>query len=60
MVTLIKVGAEVVNPTADYTGLYDDPRPVGAPNGSSYFAFDKGKIYFYDEEHTTWVDPTEE
>ena len=30
----------------------------GVPNGSEFLEIDTGKIYYYDEESSGWLDPT--
>ena len=55
----------ILNKTTDniYTliGLAADLTDVPAcKNGSTFFAMDEGKTYYYDEEGDDWIDPTAE
>lgn len=42
-----------------YRGLSDDTKPTdGVPNGSDFLEIDTGKVWYYDAEGETWIDPT--
>ena len=56
MKTLLRVGAEVMTPVCEYTGLSTDSKPASAPNASSFFEFDTGKIFFYDADSSSWIE----
>ena len=46
----------------EYAGLSTDTKPTGGiATGSTFFAIDTGKTFYYDEDGDTgseWVDPT--
>lgn len=55
----------ILNETTDkiltLTGLAADLTDVPAcSNGSTFFAMDEGKTYYFDADNSQWVDPTEE
>ena len=47
------------NMVMHFRGLEDDDKPDGVPNGSDYLEMDTGKMFYYDAENGTWLDPTE-
>ena len=38
-----------------FLGKSTDVKPVGVPNGSVFFEFDKGNLYCFDAETATWI-----
>lgn len=43
-------------PFVDCRGLSTDEKPLGVPNGSTFFEMDSGKVYMFDEESKTWLE----
>lgn len=42
--------------TNAYIGLSEDDKPtVHVPNASTFYEMDTSDVYFYDEEHGTWL-----
>ena len=50
MVTLERIGAQVMTPVAEYVGLSTDSKPATAPNGSVFIEMDTDKVYFFSEQ----------
>ena len=46
---------ELIGLAADITDAPDD-----VSNGSTFFAMDEGKTYYYDADNSVWIDPTAE
>ena len=57
MVTVNKIGGQTVTRTAEFIGLSTDAKPISTEikNGSSFFEFDTGDVYFYKAETQTWI-----
>lgn len=56
MVTIDRVGGQIVNHAAEFFGLTSDEKPTGdIPNGSIYVCIDDtSQTYFYDKENNQW------
>lgn len=46
------------NMAMHYRGMQDDTKPTDAPNGSDFLEMDTGKMWYFDADSSTWVDPT--
>ena len=59
MITILK---QTTDNRYDLIGLATDLTdvPANATNGSTFFAMDEGKTYYYDEAGDDWIDPTAE
>ena len=49
----------VLNQVTHYAGLSKDNKPTsGVRNGDDFREIDTGKMWYYDEAGTSWIDPT--
>ena len=50
-------GLQKTSNVQTYYGLSTDPKPVeGVSNGSAFVEMDTGKVYFYNEAGTEWLE----
>ena len=59
MVTLERIGAQVMTATCLYKGLSTDTKPATAPNGSVFIEMDTDKVlYFSEQGGGAWINST--
>lgn len=54
MVTPANDGELTVHAALDLRGLSSNPKPTDAPNGSTFWEMDTGKIFAFDKENNLW------
>lgn len=58
MVSVSKVGGQVINKTTEFIGLSADEKPTeNVVNGSSFLEIDTLDVYFWDEDTQSWIAP---
>jgi hypothetical protein len=56
MVTVNRVGGQIVDKGAEFFGLSSDTKPTeDVPNASTFICLDTLDTYFFDEENQTWI-----
>lgn len=58
MVSVSKVGGQVINKTTEFIGLSTDEKPIeNVVNGSSFLEIDTLDVYFWDSDTQSWIAP---
>lgn len=57
MVTLDKIGGQIVTNYAEFKGLDTDTKPTDkVPNGSIFYEMNTQKVFMFDEENQIWIE----
>lgn len=58
MVTIVRMGGQVAQSTAELYGLSTDNKPIGddIPNASTFYEMDTKVAFLYDAENKQWLE----